>query len=487
MTRRHLATRTVPRHVPRRVPRRVPRSAAAVGTAAALALSPALLATPAEADSSPQPTACPTEVVDATCYSGRDANGAWYTVAIPDDWNGRLVMHSHGGPGLGEESDPTRSVEDLDRWSVMVEEGFAWAGSAYRRGGYGARMAVADTENLRRIFVEEFGEPDRTYAHGQSWGGNVAAKLVEVHPDAYDGALLTNGVLGGGSRGYDYRVDLRVVYQYYCGNHPRPSELQYPLWMGLREDSTMTSAGLRARLQECTGHQSTPEERTALQQRNLDDILAVTRIPERTLESHLRFATFTFRDIVHARLGGRNPFTNRGVVYSGSHDDEALNEGVARFGADRSAKRDLSWDSDLTGATEVPTVTLHAIGDPTAFVEHESAYRATREGAGTADRLVQVFTRESEHSALSASGYAAAVHALDAWVEGGRRPTPEAVAEECTTYDAHHGTGCFVDPSFVPDSYASRVRPREGSQRWPAMTASQERAWSGVEGIGIAP
>lgn len=464
------------------------RTVAALLTTAAT-VAPALATTgPAAADdTSPRPAACPAEVVDATCYSGRDANGAWYSIAVPDDWNKDLVMHSHGGPGLGEESDPERSVEDLDRWSVMVEEGFAWAGSAYRRGGYGARMAVADTENLRRIFVDEFGQPDRTYAHGQSWGGNVAAKLVEEHPAAYDGALLTNGVLGGGSRGYDYRVDLRVVYQYYCGNHPRPSEPQYPLWMGLREDSTMTSAGLRGRLQECTGYRSAPAERTSLQQRNLDDILAVTRIPERTLESHLRFATFTFRDIVHARLDGRNPFTNRGVAYSGSHDDEALNRGVARFGSDRAAKRDLSWDSDLTGATQVPTLTLHAIGDPTAFVEHESAYRATREGAGTADRLVQVFTRESEHSTLSTSGYAAAVHALDEWVESGQRPTPGAVAASCATYDAHYGTGCFVDPSFVPDSYASRVRPREGSQHWPAMTAGQERAWSGIEGIGIAP
>ena len=116
-----------------------------------------------------------------------------------------------------------------------------------------------------------------------------------------------------------------MVYQYYCGNHPRPTEPQYPLWMGLREDSTMTSAGLRSRLQECTGYQSAPADRTALQQRNLDDILAVTKVPERTLESHLRFATFTFRDIVHHRLDGRNPFSNRGVRYSGSHDDKALN------------------------------------------------------------------------------------------------------------------------------------------------------------------
>ncbi len=94
-------------------------------------------------------------------------------------------------------------------------------------------MAAADTENVRRLFAEEFGAPRRTYVHGQSWGGNVAAKVVETYGGKggpYDGALLTNGVLGGGSRGYDYRVDLRVVYQYYCANLPRPEEPRYPLW-----------------------------------------------------------------------------------------------------------------------------------------------------------------------------------------------------------------------------------------------------------------
>lgn len=143
----------------------------------------------------------------------------------------------------------------------------------------------------------------------------------------------------------------------------------------------MTSAGLRARLQECTGYASDPADRTALQQRNLDDILAVTRIPERALASHLQFATFTFRDIVSTRLGGRNPFSNRGVRYSGSHDDKALNAGVERFSADPTARRDLSYDSDLTGKVSIPVLTLHAIDDPTAFVEHESAYRATLQGA----------------------------------------------------------------------------------------------------------
>lgn len=470
------------------MPHRSALSLAAAAAGSALLAGALLAPVPASAATGPTPSACPAGVADvADCWTGQDANGAYYAIAVPHDWNGDLVVHAHGGPDLGAASDPARSVEDLDRWAVMAREGYAWVGSAYRRGGYGTRMAVADTESARQVFEESFGVPGTTLAHGQSWGGDVAAKLVEVHPTSYDGVLLTNGVLAGASRGYDYRVDLRVVYQYYCGNHPRSTEPQYPLWMGLREDSTMTSAGLRSRLQECTGYRSEPAERTALQQRNLDDILAVTKVPERTLESHLRFATFTFRDIVHNRLDGRNPFSNVGVRYSGSHDDKALNQGVERFAADPSAKRDLTWDSDLTGAVGIPTVTLHAIDDPTVFIEHESAYRETREGAGTADDLVQVFTRESEHSSLSNSGYAAALDALDTWVDTGEKPTPAGVATACTGFDATYGTGCFVDPAFAPAPYASRVEARPGGHRWPTMSAAQEQAWSRIPGIGIEP
>jgi hypothetical protein len=438
----------------------------------------------------PAPISCPASLEEkATCYTGQDPNGAFYAIAVPKRWNGSLVVHAHGGPDLGEASDPERSLGDLERWSVMVDQGYAWAGSSYRRGGYGTRMAAADTENVRRLFVDEFGSPKRTFVHGQSWGGNVAAKVVEVYgkQGSYDGALLTNGVLGGGSRGYDYRVDLRVVYQYYCQNLPRPSEPQYPLWQGLRPTSTLTTAGLRARLEECTGYASAPQDRTPVQQRNLDDILAVTHIPERTLESHLRFAVFTFRDIVHNRLGDRNPFSNEGVRYSGSHDDKALNEGVERFSADPTARRDLSYDSDLTGRVSIPVLTLHAIDDPTAFVEHEAAYRASLEGAHREKNLVQTFTTEHEHSELSNAEYANSIAALATWVRTGKRPTAQSVASSCASYDRAYGTGCFYDADFRPLPYASRVEPRPSGLSWPAMTAQQEKRWSRIDGIGIAP
>ncbi|MEU8363187.1 hypothetical protein AB0C27_44950 [Nonomuraea sp. NPDC048882] len=168
-----------------------------------------------------------------------------------------------------------------------------------------------------------------------------------------------------------------------------------------------------------------------------------SNVQEKSLKTDLLYATYLFHDIVVKRLGGRNPFGNRGVRYTGSHDDQALNAGVARFSPDPAARRDLSYDSDLTGRVNLPVLTLHAIHDPQVFVEHEAAYRATLRAAGRGGRLVQTFTTESEHGKLSDSEYAASITELDRWAHTGRS--------------------------------------------WPAMTAAQERAWSRIDGVGIAP
>jgi hypothetical protein len=285
--------------------------------------------------------------------TGQDQNGAYYWIAIPKTWNGTLVVHTHGGPRL-KAPKPDDALEDLQRFSVTVAEGFAWAGTNYRREGYGVRSAAEDSDNLRKLFWNTFGRPKRTVLHGQSWGGNVAAKTAELYgKDAdgklvYDGMILTSGVLGGGTRSYDFRADLRAVYQYYCSNHPEKGEASYPLWQGQPLGSKLTNKQLDERVNACTGVDLPADKRTAEQKRNLANILAVTRIPERTLGSHLGWATFTFADMVNKRLGGKNPFTNVGVVYKGSDDDKALNKGVTRFAADPEGVRRLADDSDLS-------------------------------------------------------------------------------------------------------------------------------------------
>lgn len=405
----------------------------------------------------PAPATCPDSLpTGATCWSGRANTGAYYWIAYPADWNGTLIVHAHGGPRTQppEQADP---AEDLDRFSMMVREGYAWAGSTYRRGGYGVRMAAADTDDLRRTVWDRFGKPERTLLHGQSWGGNVAAKAAELYavsPDGernYDGVILTSGVLAGGGRAYDFRADLRVVYQYYCHNLPTPDETQYPLWQGLPEGERLSRTEITARVNACTGVDLAPAERSAEQAQNLADILAVGGVTAEQLVSHLNWATTLFQDMVWNRLGGRNPFDNSGRTYHGSDDDLALNQGVERFAADPEAVAVLAYDADLTGQIVLPTLTLHARYDPTVFVWHEAAYRQTVADAGRADLLVQVFSTEALHSRLSAPQYVALLQAMKDWLDTGERPSAAKVSALCTARSNDYAEPCLLDAGFRPE------------------------------------
>ncbi|UGQ46190.1 alpha/beta hydrolase [Massilia endophytica] len=409
-------------------------------------------------------TPCPADLGPiAQCYRGTDANGANYWIAMPRQWNGVLVVHAHGGPRLSAATNDN-NVEDLERFAINVKQGFAWAGSAYRRPGYGVRMAAEDTENLRQFFLKRFGKPRRTILHGQSWGGNVAAKAIELYGDAgqYDGVVLTNGMLAGGTLNYLHRADLRAVYQYYCNNHPRPDEPQYPLWMGLPENSTLKNKDLEARVNECLGLKLPAAQRSAEQQRKLRNILAVVPVPERSLQSHLNWATFTFRDLIK-RVGGRNPFDNRNVAYRGTDDDAALNRGVQRFDADPAAVAQLADDSDLSGKLPVPVITLHAIDDPTALVEYEDVYRSKVAAAGQSARLLQTFTREHEHSKLSDAEYAAVFDSLLEWVSTGRKPGVADVDAACARAASQVLGGCHFDRTYQPKPLFQRVPPRHAA------------------------
>jgi len=411
-----------------------------------------------------EPAACPKELPPgAQCWNGRDEHGAYYWIAKPRDWNGVLVIHTHGGPRMAPPKMESE-VEDLDRFSIIVKRGFAMAASSYREGGYvGVATAAEDSENLRRIYVAKFGKPRRTLLHGQSWGGGVSAYMTEHYGPGegkpYDGTMLTSGLVAGNARAYDYRADLRAVYQFYCHNHPRPSEPQYPVWMGLPADAHMTTADVAKRVDECTGVKTPPEKRTEAQKRNLANILGVTHIVEKSLVGNMNWSTFLFRDIVR-RLDGRNPWSNTNVRYTGSDDDAALNKGVERFAADPEAAKKFDDDGRLTGRLAIPVLTMHAIDDPTVFVEQDSLYRKLVDGAGSSDRLVQTWTKESEHSYLSAPEYAAMLDALMDWIDHGNKPSVQKVAALCEKLAHDYDGGCHYDIDYHPRPLEARVPPR---------------------------
>ncbi len=417
------------------------------------------------------PAACPPGLPESvTCWRGQDVRGAHLLIARPAEWNGRLVVHIHGGPRMAPPS-PHTSDEDLLRHAEFLAEGWAFAATSRRRAGFGIRRAGEDVVALRQEAEGVLGPLRLVVLHGQSWGGAVAAKTIETlndpGPDGrrpFDAALLTNAVLAGPSRAYDMRVDLRAAFQVVCGTLPAPHETPYPVTLGQPPGQRLPREEVMARFLACTGADLAPEARSEGQRRAIADLAAASRIPDWALAGHLWWATQVFADIADNMTEGRSAFGNEGVRYRGTSDDAAFNARVPRIRPDPEAAARLAADGDPTGAVAIPVLSLHGIGDATVFVEHEAAYRATLERAGNAARLVQVFVDENDHQKMSPVLYPTALRVLADWAEGGARPTPEGFRAVCETLNAHYAGECRIAADYVPQSWDSRINPRDPAE-----------------------
>jgi pimeloyl-ACP methyl ester carboxylesterase len=314
---------------------------------------------------------------------------------------------------------------------------------------------------VRRIFEEHVAKPRRTILHGQSWGAMVATRAAEMFPKSWEGVLLTSGVVAGPAT-YDFRMDLRSIYQHLCNNHPRPDEPQYPLAIGLPANAKLSNAELAARADECLGVRKPAAQRSPEQARKLKLIVDVLKIPESSVISHLNWGTFTLQDVV-AKNGGVSPFGNANVVYTGSPEAAALNAAVPRFKVDTQAAARFAADVDHSGRFAVPVLTAHGIGDATVFVEGQDTLRQRMLSAGKAAQLVQTYVDSSEHSYWGDAMYPPLFEALLNWVKKGQKPTVQSVAERCRLLQNARGapsTECKFLPDYVVKPLASRIHPR---------------------------
>jgi len=105
--------------------------------------------------------------------AGVDAHGAFYLIAVPANYNGRLVVWDHGYTLLPP---APLGAADLGVGLLALTQGFAAAASSFRSdaiglSGWQVRDAAEDTESLRQRFVQLVGRPQKTYIVGASEGG----------------------------------------------------------------------------------------------------------------------------------------------------------------------------------------------------------------------------------------------------------------------------------------------------------------------------
>jgi pimeloyl-ACP methyl ester carboxylesterase len=334
--------------------------------------------------SSPLPSAVPAPNAPRVCTDGPQDNGAVYRICLPASWNGDLVIYAHGyvAPnrpvGIPEDQFVLAGIGSIDQ--IVTNLGYAFAASSYRANGLVVYEGIEDSLDVVRIFSELHGKPGKVYLAGVSEGGLIAALSMEQHQDVYAGALALCGPYGDFTRHVDYLGDFRTVFDlFFPGVIPGSPVSIPPALLDTWETGTY-SATVKALIME-PANAITVTQLLSVTQAPTDPADPTTR--EATVERLLWYNIYATNDAT-ARFGGQ-PYENEERQYTGSTDDEWLNDKIERYTADETARSVIRSKYETTGHIQAPVIALHTTGDPVVPVWHLDGYRARIAAAGKAN------------------------------------------------------------------------------------------------------
>jgi len=324
-----------------------------------------------------------------------------YRIDIPANWNHELVMFYHGYA-----IDPVKfpTVEPISpMFTPLLQRGYAVAQSTYSQTGWAVEQAYAETEKLRQHFVAKHGKPKQYWVMGMSMGGTLAALTIETKPDIYAGALSLCGAIGTSDAMFQRDFALRAAFDYY-----------FPDLLGALvpvPDDYLPDAHVEAKIMAAFAGR--PDAMQALlrwygaaEKKNIGPIIA--------------FNTFEVKEMQQRTHG--NPFDNAELIYVGSGDDAALNDGVKRYRGEAKAREYVAKWYTPSGKLTRPFLELHDTGDPLVPASDTFEYATAAQRAGHGDNFVQQYVNREGHCVFTPAEIAKAFDELVAWTRTGARP-----------------------------------------------------------------
>ncbi|WP_327698806.1 alpha/beta hydrolase family protein [Streptomyces sp. NBC_00459] len=408
----------------------------------------ATLCTPAP---SARAAAAPAERVE-----GGLPSGATYLMDMPADWNGTVLLFSHGYRTVGDPN-PAQNAPTPDVQQRLVDAGYALIGSSYASSGWAVTEAVPDQLATLDAFTRRFGEARRTIAWGRSYGGLVTTALAERHADRFDGSLSMCGLVQGGVANWNSTLDpvfaLRTLLA-------PDSGIRLTGFAG-QADARSAATALATTV---TDAQRTPEGRArialAAALHNIPGYSDATQpVPGPTdwdtqqanqyaaVTGLILSPAFVRRQEAESRAGG-NPSWNTGVDYTrmlhrssvykevtelykeaglSLRDDLKTLDKAPRISADPAAVAWMSRTSSFTGRLADPQLNIHTTGDALIPVQAESAYRRAATEGGSGRLLSQAYVDAPGHCTFNTVETVAALHTLEHRLDTGSWDTSAAV------------------------------------------------------------
>lgn len=391
--------------------------------------------------------------------SGEIAGAAWIA-QVPDNWNGDLVIYAHGYRGEGTDL----TVDPPPEFEFLVDQGFAWAASSYRRNSYDPGIGVIDTKNITRHMQNMLRKGlDKTYLTGFSMGGHVTVAAIEQYPNLWDGALPACGVLGDVEL-FDYFLDYNVGAAAIAGVTDYP----YPDADWLQTTVPDIKAGLSSDpggqwgggLAQIFGAPSplTPEGET------FKDFVEVGSGGERATYDAAWYYWHGLAnptgDFFFALGEGDGTIANRAGAVSQNSDMTYADEYGAEFGFidDLVTRRDaanrvrnaqgIKPAPIVNGTPSIPVLAIHTTGDLFVPIEMEQVYAREVIANGRGDLLVQRAIRDIGHCTFTGPELRQAYSDLFAWVEDGVEPDGEDLLNDISSPDL----GCEF--TITPNPFA---------------------------------
>jgi len=371
-----------------------------------------------------------------------EINGAPYRIVVPETWNGTLLVYAHGyrdradHPGEVDNRNadvaPSAALEP-----VLLAQGYALAGSAYRNNGWAVEEGIQDMRRLVVFFRNHVAQPNRTIMWAVSMGTVIGFKSIENFGDIYDGALCMCAVGAGTSRSWDSSGDLLLAYDTVFG--------RLPTWgtvADIRDDLDFDTEVLPKVLAEVNNSANFPA---------YEFIRLVVGTPGRGITpppppafypgwvfTDMFFATEARAELERRAQGPIIQNLNRnysltpaetGYLMSLGVPPAIINNWLVTMNAQRNisaphfSRSYLERNADYSGGILKPVLTMHTIIDPLVTVSQERAYADTVRATNHDIRLFQTYTDGNGHCNFTGPQLITAVNAINTWVITGIRPT----------------------------------------------------------------
>ena len=356
----------------------------------------------------------------ASQITGETGPGALYAFFVPTNWNGDVVYYAHGIVDAALPVSLPTGDGFPDLRDALGARGYAVAYSSFSENGWAVKDGAESTHQLRGLFVDKVGKPNRSFVVGTSMGGLVAQNLAEKYSKQYDGTLAMCAPLGGAVDEVNYIANVRVLFDVLYPGVVPGDVINVPAGIDLNTQvlgpaqyaviADPTGLGIIARVRQ-----------TPLAGNNGTELLT-------SLLYALAYDVRGIDDFL-GRTHGHSMFDNASTVYVAAAPGllsesllAAINAGAGRFSATNDAINYLEKYYVPDGALGVPTVTLHTTRDPLVPFFHETEFAqlvANRQGSG---RLLQRSIDGYGHCAFSTTDMVDAFTALSGWVSTGQKP-----------------------------------------------------------------